>query len=520
MATSSTLAGSQPEYRGFSYWMERVAKERTRLLEEFDQAEANPEGVHHLRVALRRCRSVGDVLTEVDRDPAWRDIRKSGKKLFHALGDLRDAQVIDGWACKLGAPDDPVRASLRGNFEAAEPELRTAVQKAGRKFDVKKWKRLERRLRGRARLVPPGSPAAECLALERLESAVELHKRAFRSEKSGPWHELRIGIKRFRYTVESLLPQQYAAWSDDLKRLQDLLGEVHDLDVLGSLVQKAEAKEADESRSHWRGTIARARAERIETYRQLTLGKNGLWQSWRSGLPSNGRLEAAIQDRFRATARAVDPRPRRTAQLSRIALGIYDALCQSAVISSLHDARIAALRGVLRAAARLHKLADDSGKKRGKAARKALLGLPKPPGWSADDWAILGWTLRYQQGAEPKPKHKSFGELRESQRQEVRALAGTLRLARSLRKAGIETGAGIRAEMAGSAVVLRVPSLADSAENSARIGKAKHLLQVYLAKPLSVYPAEKAEPIRLQPIPPRPEHTELEPVLSFAVASD
>ena len=46
------------------------------------------------------------------------------------------------------------------------------------------------------------------------------------------FHRLRITIKRFRYIVENFLPLQHAAWSDDLKHIQDLLGDVHDLDVL------------------------------------------------------------------------------------------------------------------------------------------------------------------------------------------------------------------------------------------------------------------------------------------------
>jgi CHAD domain-containing protein len=513
---SSTATGPLPEHRGFSYWMERVLEERERLLEEY-----NPDIVHDLRVALRRCRSVADVLAEVDPDPAWPAIRKSAKKLFHALGDLRDAQVIDEWAGKLSAEDDLVRAKVHADFEAAEPELREAVERAARKFDDKEWKQLERHLRSRARLVPPGSPAAECLSLERLETAMELHKRALRSEKPEPWHELRIGIKRFRYTVESLLPAQYAAWSDDLKRLQDLLGAVHDLDVLRALVQKAEAKEAEESRSSWQDTITRERTERIETYRQLTLGKTSLWQSWRAALPANGRLEAAVLARLRATARAVDPHPRRTSQLSRIALGAFDALSRVSVLPSMEKPEGTSMRGILRAAARLQNLGHVAArKKQAKVARKMFLRMAKPPGWSAEAWATLGWALRYQRGSEPKPKHKSFNDLPFAQQQEVQALAGILRLARALRKAGVQSGAGIRADLSASAVVLRVPALVDSAEASARIGAGKHLLQLYLAKPLTVYPAPAPEPIKMRQGSAAQPSAASEPVLPFAVASD
>src|SRR5208283_6072697 len=137
---------------------------------------------------------------------------------------------------KLGAESDPVRLQLLSLFEKQEGELRESATWAAEKFDAKAWNKLESSLQHRARVVPPDSLAAQCLALERLEAAKELHIRALRAEKPRPWHELRIGVKRFRYTVESLLPQKYERWGENLKRVQDLLGDVHDLDVLADTI--------------------------------------------------------------------------------------------------------------------------------------------------------------------------------------------------------------------------------------------------------------------------------------------
>ena len=207
-----------------TYWMERVLKELDKV-----RTAPDPDAVHDLRVSLRRCRSVAAVMEEVDPDSAWPEMRKLGRKLFRQLGELRDTQVLEDWTKRLGQDGDPVRQRVLGTLSVRENELRSAALRVASKFDEREWKKLERTLRRRVRLVPPDHLAAECLTLERLEQARELHALALRTEKPKAWHELRIGVKRFRYTVESLLPARYEIWGSDLKRVQVLLGDVHDL---------------------------------------------------------------------------------------------------------------------------------------------------------------------------------------------------------------------------------------------------------------------------------------------------
>lgn len=105
METEGTGNGSRPESRGLQYWMERALKE----LESVREAP-EPDAVHDLRVAIRRCRSVASVMEEVDPDAAWPDMRKLGKKLFRQLGELRDTQVLEEWTRSLGPESDVVES--------------------------------------------------------------------------------------------------------------------------------------------------------------------------------------------------------------------------------------------------------------------------------------------------------------------------------------------------------------------------------------------------------------------------
>jgi CHAD domain-containing protein len=467
--------------------MERVLKELEKM-----RTAPDPDVVHDLRVAIRRCRSVAAVMEEVDPDSAWPEMRKLGRKLFRQLGELRDTQVLEQWTTKLGQEEDPIRQRLLMMLEAREKELRDSAQKAVTKFDQKSWKKLERTLRRRSRLVPPDRLAAECLALERLEGAKELHAHALRTEKPKPWHELRIGVKRFRYTVEALLPTRYEVWGDDLKRVQDLLGDVHDLDVLTTTIDEIAAEEPEEVRAAWAERIASERHQRIETYRQLTLGKTSLWQVWRQGLPRENRLEAAAMARLRATARALDGNLRRTSQVSQLALRLYDGLTrvQAAPVFESKETR-----KLIRAAARLHGIgASLDPRAPQKAARGYLRDMAVPAGWTAEEWAMVAHIVRYHRGALPDAKQKAFARLPDEQKKIVSALAGILRLARVLRKCGVQSAVGLRMEKSVDAVIAQVRGLEESEAAAARVAAGKYLLESCLTSPLI---------LKTTPLPPK-----------------
>src|ERR1700738_2018040 len=101
VTTISASSGKNNEDSGISQWMSRVVKELGHLRE-----DVNADTVHDLRVAVRRCRSVAEVMEEVDPDASWVQMQKIGRKLFRSLGALRDLQVMKEWVKTLGHKND------------------------------------------------------------------------------------------------------------------------------------------------------------------------------------------------------------------------------------------------------------------------------------------------------------------------------------------------------------------------------------------------------------------------------
>src|SRR6516165_5780966 len=108
---------------GPAYWAARVLEECDKASHDF---AADP--VHDLRVAIRRCRSMADGFLSVDPNPAWRQMKKLGKRLFASLGDLRDTQVMMEWIEKLSTKDDPLRQILLDSLLQKEQALKLVAK--------------------------------------------------------------------------------------------------------------------------------------------------------------------------------------------------------------------------------------------------------------------------------------------------------------------------------------------------------------------------------------------------------
>ncbi|MGA2481890.1 MAG: CHAD domain-containing protein [Candidatus Acidiferrales bacterium] len=461
--------------------MDRVIAEMERV-----ETHEDPDAVHDLRVALRRCRSLAKAMSEVDPHPAWRQLRKTSRKIFRQLGALRDAQVLTEWVTKLGLPDDPVTVVLKTGLAERERDAHKRATSAVAAFDEQQWRELRRVLQRRSGLVPPESPAARCLALERYEEAHALHEKARHSRSAASCHALRIGIKQFRYTVESFLPGRCSEWEDELKRVQDLLGEVHDLDELSRLLREERSTRGAASLPQWREALARERAERLSAYRRTTRGKQSPWLTWRKGLPSETQLGATSLARLNVTAAALDPQPRKSREIEKLSLSLFDAMGAAGVTPLFRDRKA---RQVLRAAARLHNIGRSESKKgRHKAAQKIISRLVPPPGWSSDDLAELAWIVRFHRGPEPTKPRRGFSELPSERHGRVMILCGLIRLARALRRAPVEPDVPVEAELSFDGIVLRVPGLADTQANAARLAAGKHVLETALGRALLIKP--------------------------------
>jgi exopolyphosphatase/guanosine-5'-triphosphate,3'-diphosphate pyrophosphatase len=529
------LANTKPKL-GLRAWMERVLVECDRAAMGFDA-----EAVHDLRVALRRCRSLADGLMAIDSDSSWKDMKKAGRKLFQGLGELRDMQVMAEWIEKLGeagdeptlvlrtrtdgAPaddpnsgdrdsGDPVAVKLLNYVHAREAECKQRAFKDLHQFDRKQWRQWTRILPRRASRVRPGSVVYLHLALEKWTEAYDLHKYALRTRSQVAWHALRIGIKRFRYTVENFLPLQHALWGDDLKELQDLLGEVHDLNVLwATAVDRDVSAFPDvESRNRWREKLNVERARRIARYREKMVGRQSLWRVWRAELPSGPQLRAAAMSRLRVWARSLDPDFPHSQRVTQLALLLYDGLKNAGLVrtevadSKLEDPERGApspendSRAVLQAAALMH----DVGKARGqenhqKKSYRMIRGMQRPLGWSARELELAAVVARYHRGALPRPRGKTMQALELPDRPIAMKLAGILRLAKALdtrhgrNRSGNEKAPRLEIGLQDHFALVRVTGYSALDRSAERVAAARQLLETVLRRPVLVRALRNSE---------------------------
>ncbi|QQO18106.1 CHAD domain-containing protein [Bradyrhizobium diazoefficiens] len=229
------------------------------LLQSLPAAEdgRNPEGVHQLRVSLRRLRSALDLMRSVGALSNLDALRSEAKWLAQDLSAARDWDVFQletlpmiASACPAVAGFDTLgRAAARRQSEAyrkahrALGDRRCAVFLIGLGgwIETRGW-RNDVAAEDLGQLAEPAVNFAERILSEQHAKVLKRGRR-FKSLSAEQVHRVRLAAKRLRYLSEFLLPlfadrKSAKRYSRRLAGLQEELGAFNDMAVTASLLDE------------------------------------------------------------------------------------------------------------------------------------------------------------------------------------------------------------------------------------------------------------------------------------------
>ena len=222
------------------------------------EAGGDPEALHDFRVAVRRLRSTVRAYADALGGSIGTRVRRRLAEIADATGAARDLEVHVAWADERAATlQGGAQSSMRAlgdDLRRRQGKAQDAVRRVVKDFPKERW-RLARRLRFYRVEVDIDAPVggvrmASVFGRVALDLAARLEERLAKVrtvEDQDPAHRARIAAKRLRYLVEPFA-RELAGAPDvvrPLKRLQDLLGDMHDADVLLARLPEPERGDAD-----------------------------------------------------------------------------------------------------------------------------------------------------------------------------------------------------------------------------------------------------------------------------------
>ncbi len=187
----------------------------------------DPEGIHDVRVALRRLRAVLGLFRDIASDAEARSIDVEARALADALSSARDLQVLLFETAPHAAPQIMHIGSQLVDRRLADARL---------VLDSPRFLEFDRRLDRLAAAHMDGQ--GECLmafarrALDRSQDRVRRRGRCLSGLGIRKLHRLRLAAKKLRYAVEFLAPlfraQEAQDYAEAATALQDVLGKMND----------------------------------------------------------------------------------------------------------------------------------------------------------------------------------------------------------------------------------------------------------------------------------------------------
>lgn len=190
--------------------------------------QGDPCAIHHARVATRRLR---EVLPLVESGGRGRKLRRGVRRLTRALGPVRELDVaLETLDALAGEVPRPAVARLRQVLRLERRRLYGAMSREVARVDPDTLRRRAVAAARRSRRVDTAARTARRAG--RLRSAIENAGSIYLPDRL---HEVRIAVKKLRYALELVRDVSGARATARLGRLkaaQDLLGRMHDLEVL------------------------------------------------------------------------------------------------------------------------------------------------------------------------------------------------------------------------------------------------------------------------------------------------
>jgi len=250
-------------------------RERRRALKKAIAAfrEGHPEGLHDVRVALRRLIATASAAGR-------RKLSRRARTLVRSLSERRQLEVdrqLLARVRELGLLSPDVAAGLDARWDRM---LASGARDAQKTINGRRMRRLIRRLTLR------GGPGNAGLTRRLLRQRQAMDRRVSRLPESGSNHELhryRITVKKARYVAEDLAllhTPGAAAAADRLKATQEALGRWNDVRLFRRRLRRTRreaerrgavtlAAELDRLLKALEGTVEKARADGLEAARGL-----------------------------------------------------------------------------------------------------------------------------------------------------------------------------------------------------------------------------------------------------------
>jgi CHAD domain-containing protein len=489
------------------------------------------EHIHRMRVASRRLRAALPLFASCFPEKKYQQWMEEIRKVTRALGEARDTDVQIVFLTKLikkrdarkhaDDPDNALSIRLPGDVETI---LLSGLQKKRLKLQtavVSSLEKLEKssvideirvflhnqEMRAKSTRKKPSpygiAPVAASRIARRLTKLLSYETWVHNPDAIAEHHAIRIAAKKLRYTMEVYGPLYRRGLKKPLsrvKKIQEILGDLHDCDVwidtvMVMLVKERLTSQATTGRENMRVSkvtrykhfLAEREKERKILYQRFvrfwdSLGRSRLWDELRKNL----NAERKSTYRFSGTFNDNDIR----ASVSNLAAVYGEGLTHSRKVTDLALMLFDDLeplhrmgtreRFLLEYAGLLHDIGWKFGK-RGHSARSAVMIL-SDENLPVDviDRGIIGLVAKAHRGKIRFESEGFFSLLSSDDRNNVLMLAAFLRIADGLDYLHLGSTESVHCTINPQEIILEISALRDiSAEKEQTLLKSDLFIRVF-----------------------------------------